>query len=45
VSDQFYGDRVAFLQDPFGHKWALTSRIEDVSNEEMKRRYAEMIKG
>ena len=45
VSDQFYGDRVAFLRDPFGHKWALTSRVEDVSNEEMKRRYAEMIKG
>ena len=45
VSDQFYGDRIALLRDPFGHKWTLTSRIEDVSNEEMTRRYAEMIKG
>lgn len=45
VSDEFYGDRVAWIRDPFGHKWALTSRIEDVSNEEMKRRYTELIKG
>ena len=44
VCDEFYGDRVAWMTDPFGHKWALTSRIEAVSNEEIARRYAEMIR-
>lgn len=42
VKDEFYGDRVAHLQDPFGHRWRFVTRIEDVSAEEMKRRLAAM---
>ena len=38
IADQFFGDRVARLRDPFGHHWAFASRIEEVSPEEMKRR-------
>src|SRR5665213_2864705 len=40
-SDQFYGDRTAGFEDPFGHRWFIASRIEDVSPEEMQRRSAE----
>ena len=36
--DQFYGDRSAQFEDPFGHRWSIASRVEDVSPEEMARR-------
>jgi PhnB protein len=38
VEDQFYGDRSGFLEDPFGHQWAISTHTEDVSAEEMKQR-------
>ena len=38
VQDQFYGDRSAVVEDPFGHIWTLATHVEDVSVEEMKRR-------
>ena len=38
VADQFYGDRVGVLKDPFGHSWSFASRIEDLTPEEMLRR-------
>jgi PhnB protein len=38
VQDQFYGDRSAFLQDPFGHFWGVATHIEDVGPEEMEER-------
>jgi PhnB protein len=40
VADQFYGDRMGGLVDPFGHLWFLATHTEDVSPEEMKRRMA-----
>lgn len=40
VKDQFYGDRTGGVEDPFGHVWYLATHIEDVSQEEMKRRMA-----
>jgi len=36
VADQFYGDRTAGLQDPFGHRWYLATHVRDVSTEEMQ---------
>ena len=41
VKDQFYGDRTATLIDPFGHLWSIATHIEDVTPEEMERRFAE----
>jgi PhnB protein len=38
LTDEFFGDRVALLVDPFGHKWHLATRKEEVSPEEMQRR-------
>jgi PhnB protein len=38
VADQFYGDRLGTLEDPFGHTWHVSTHIEDVSPEELDRR-------
>ena len=40
VADQFYGDRLGVLEDPFGHSWSFATHIEDVSPEEMQLRAA-----
>ena len=37
--DQPYGDRSATLRDPYGHRWMIATRQEDVSKEEMERRF------
>jgi PhnB protein len=42
VADQFYGDRVGTLADPFGHVWSIGTHRQDVSVEEMQRRMASM---
>lgn len=39
VQDEFYGERAGKLEDPFGHVWHVMTRIEEVSREEMQRRY------
>ncbi|MGH3715858.1 MAG: VOC family protein [Micromonosporaceae bacterium] len=35
------GDRFASILDPYGHRWAILSRVEDVVPEEAERRLAE----
>lgn len=40
--DQFYGDRAAVLEDPFGHQWSLHTHIRDVSPEKIAAAAAEM---
>lgn len=42
VEDRFYGDRSGMFKDPWGHEWTVSSHIEDVSEEEMERRMAEL---
>lgn len=37
-SDQFWGDRMGTVVDPFGHKWTVGTHIEDVSPDEMQER-------
>ena len=39
-SDQFYGDRNAGVQDPWGNNWWIATRIEDVDEAEIQRRMA-----
>lgn len=39
VADQPYGDRSGTFRDPFGHRWMISSKKEDVSKEEMERRF------
>ena len=40
VADQFYGDRVGGLTDPFGHHWSIATHKEDLTREELHRRAA-----
>jgi uncharacterized glyoxalase superfamily protein PhnB len=35
------GDRFASIYDPFGHRWAVMTRVEDVSPAEAERRLSE----
>ncbi|MBV9412286.1 MAG: VOC family protein [Acidimicrobiia bacterium] len=37
-TDQFYGDRTAQFEDPWGHRWNIGTHVEDVSPEEMEKR-------
>ena len=46
VEDRFYGDRSGQFEDPFGHRWNVSTHVEDVPPEEMsKRAAAEMAAG
>jgi PhnB protein len=41
--DEFYGERSGCVRDPFGHRWNIGHHIEDVSADEMQRRYTELL--
>lgn len=43
VENEFFGDRTAMLLDPFGHRWHVATRKEEVPPEEMQRRWNEML--
>ena len=40
VENKFYGDRIGGLEDPFGYQWYISTHIEDVPPEELKKRAA-----
>jgi PhnB protein len=40
VEDQFYGDRMGGVTDPFGHAWFVATHREDVPPDELQRRAA-----
>jgi PhnB protein len=40
VENQFYGDRLGSVVDPFGHLWHISTHVEDVSGDEIARRAA-----
>ncbi len=42
VKNEFYGDRMGTLKDPYGHTWSIGTHIEDVSPKEMEKRMKEM---
>ena len=42
VEDRFYGDLSGVLEDPFGRGWSLSTRKEDLSHEEIRRRAREL---
>jgi PhnB protein len=41
VENQFYGNRTGEITDPFGYRWYLSTHVEDVSDEEISKRFAE----
>lgn len=42
AEDQFYGDRCACINDPFGYTWVLATHIKDVSEKELHRQMETM---
>jgi uncharacterized glyoxalase superfamily protein PhnB len=38
LQNMFWGDRYGKLTDPFGQQWGISTHIEDVAPEDMKRR-------
>lgn len=45
IADQFYGDRMSTVTDPFGHIWHIATHVEDVPEDELKRRAAALHQG
>ena len=45
MADQPFGDRSGTVRDPFGHRWTLTTHVEDISDEEIERRFAAIVGG
>lgn len=41
AQDMFYGDRSSFIEDPYGHKWSLSTHIENISPAKIKKRAQE----
>jgi PhnB protein len=40
VQDQFYGERSGQFADPFGYTWMISTQIEQLTAEEIERRFA-----
>lgn len=38
VENQFYGDRLGIFEDPYGHTWSIGTHIEDVTDDEIRKR-------
>lgn len=36
-TDQFYGDRMAGVQDPFGYRWYIATHTKDVSKADLEK--------
>jgi PhnB protein len=43
LQDELHGERAGTVRDPFGYEWMLGHPIEEVSPEEMQRRYTAMM--
>jgi uncharacterized glyoxalase superfamily protein PhnB len=41
--DMFYGERSGVVRDPFGYRWNIGHSIEEVTPEEMQRRYDKIV--
>jgi uncharacterized glyoxalase superfamily protein PhnB len=45
AADAFYGERSGSVRDPFGHEWLLGHQVEEVTPQEMQRRYTALFEG
>ena len=41
--DMFWGDRYGMLVDPFGHRWSVATHMRDMTPEQMKKEFGEMM--
>jgi PhnB protein len=42
LTNQFWGDRTAWIMDPSGHVWTIASRIEETTEEERRDRWSQL---
>jgi PhnB protein len=42
-ADQFWGDRTAWIADPFGHVWTIASRVEETTEGQRHERWSKMV--
>jgi uncharacterized glyoxalase superfamily protein PhnB len=40
--DEFYGDRAGGVEDPTGNRWWISTHVEDVPPDELRRRMQEL---
>ena len=45
LTNQFYGDRTGTVEDPFGQVWTISTHVEDVAPDELRRRMEQFTKG
>ena len=45
IADQFWGDRYGHVRDPFGFNWAIATRKEELTPEEIQERAAKAFGG
>lgn len=45
IKDEFWGDRMGVLEDPFGHNWSVATHVRDVSPEEQREHAARAMNG
>ena len=43
--DMFWGDRIGAVDDPYGHRWGISTKKEELSVAEIERRRDAMMKG
>jgi PhnB protein len=43
--DQFWGDRLGQVEDPYGHVWSMATHVRDVTPEEMQAAMSQMTPG
>jgi len=41
ASDQFWGDRIAWLMDPSGHVWTVATRVEETTEDQRAGRWSD----
>ncbi len=45
ICDQFWGDRMGCVTDPYGFKWTFGTHQENLSIEEIKKRFKDWVSG
>ena len=45
IKDEFYGERGGMVRDAFGYDWLIGHTIEELTPEEMQRRYTALFEG
>ena len=45
LTNQFYGDRSGTIEDPFGQVWTISTHVEDVPPDELRRRMEQFTNG